>query len=263
MPTFPTGPTLNQAFNTTSGRFIWNGYTWAYQHPLGATGPTGPTGSTGSTGSVPTTPAYPGMVQAYVGTSLPSGWLWCDGTSVTSASYPALFNILTNSGTIFPYGGSGTTTSTPDLRSKLARGRSGNTITTNTVGANTGAGGTHTHTTVYNANTGNTSDAGTGHAAAGAYFDYTHGHYYSSGGPSANSSSRDGNAATYVLLPSSDHGHAGSSSHGTTGGGNAVGNHAHSNNAPGITNAIHGDESTHTHAVSEPGSVTVGYIIKT
>jgi hypothetical protein len=66
-----------------------------------------------------------GMIKAFAGRQAPTGWLLCAGTagtSITQASYPELFAVLTSNGTAYPYGGSGTTTYTPDLRGRAVHG---------------------------------------------------------------------------------------------------------------------------------------------
>jgi microcystin-dependent protein len=77
----------------------------------------------------PTVPAPTGMVVAYPSATPPSGWLLCDGTSITSTNYPALHAVLNGA-----YGGSGSTATLPDLRNKVP------------VGAGTGAGNNATGT---------------------------------------------------------------------------------------------------------------------
>ena len=66
------------------------------------------------------------MPFAGASTEVPAvGWLLClgsAGTAVTSSAYPDLFNVLTAFGTVYPYGGSGSTTYTPDLRGRTVMG---------------------------------------------------------------------------------------------------------------------------------------------
>lgn len=58
-----------------------------------------------------------GSVLMYVGTSAPTGYLFCDGTSYLTASYAALFAIIG-----YTYGGSGGNFNVPDFRTRLPRG---------------------------------------------------------------------------------------------------------------------------------------------
>lgn len=47
-----------------------------------------------------------GTIIPYAGVALPAGWLLCDGTQKTiTGTYQNLYNALTSSGTVFPYGG--------------------------------------------------------------------------------------------------------------------------------------------------------------
>jgi len=69
-----------------------------------------------------------GSIMPFAGASseVPAaGWLLCSGlsgTAVTLATYPDLFNVLTAYGTVYPHGGSGSTTYTPDLRGRTIIG---------------------------------------------------------------------------------------------------------------------------------------------
>ena len=82
-----------------------------------------------------------GMIQAFGGQLAPSGWLACDGTSYSSAAYPALFFSIG-----YTWGGSGAAFNVPDLRGTFLRGTG-----TNTTGASSGATGPAIGT--YNADT--------------------------------------------------------------------------------------------------------------
>lgn len=111
------------------------------------------------TGTAWVSPTPTGVVQAYSGDTAPSGWLMCAGTAgttVTQAAYPALWAVLTNNGATYPFGGSGTTTYTPDLRGRAPFGKdnmggttasritaAGSGITGTTLGA---SGGVEIHT---------------------------------------------------------------------------------------------------------------------
>ncbi len=75
-----------------------------------------------STGNFGLTP--PGVVVAYMGVTIPNGWLSCDGSTVTVTQYLGLFNAIG-----YTYGGSGASFSVPNLNGMFLRGRA--TDTTN------------------------------------------------------------------------------------------------------------------------------------
>lgn len=59
----------------------------------------------------------PGVIQMYGAASAPTGWLLCDGSSVSTTTYSALFAII---GTT--YGGSGANFTLPDFRGVFPKG---------------------------------------------------------------------------------------------------------------------------------------------
>ncbi len=59
-----------------------------------------------------------GTVSFYAGGTVPSGWLLCDGSSVSQATYPSLYSAI---GTT--YGGGGGNFNLPDLRGRVAVGK--------------------------------------------------------------------------------------------------------------------------------------------
>lgn len=61
-----------------------------------------------------------GVIQAYVGTSAPTGWLLCDGSQVSRETYSDLFAVI---GESFGQGDNSTTFHLPDLRGQFLRGR--------------------------------------------------------------------------------------------------------------------------------------------
>ena len=60
-----------------------------------------------------------GSVMAYMGTTAPTGWLLCDGSSVSRTTYAALFTIV---GTSSGSGNGSTTFNLPDMRGVFLRG---------------------------------------------------------------------------------------------------------------------------------------------
>ena len=60
-----------------------------------------------------------GSIQAYGGTTVPFGWLLCQGQAVSRATYAELFGVI---GTSFGTGDGSTTFNIPDLRGEFLRG---------------------------------------------------------------------------------------------------------------------------------------------
>lgn len=60
-----------------------------------------------------------GTIMAYGGTSAPEGWLFCDGTSVSTSIYNDLYGAIG-----YRYGGSGANFNLPDLQNRVPRGAS-------------------------------------------------------------------------------------------------------------------------------------------
>lgn len=89
-----------------------------------------------------------GTIAPYAGSTVPTGWLLCDGTAVSRSTYRTLFNVISTT-----YGvGNGTTTfNLPDLRQKFPMGKAASG-TGSTLGATGGTidhvhtGPSHTHT---------------------------------------------------------------------------------------------------------------------
>lgn len=63
-----------------------------------------------------------GSLQAYAGTTAPSGWLLCDGSQVSRTVYAALYAVTGNA---FGSGNGSTTFHLPDMRGRFPRGRDG------------------------------------------------------------------------------------------------------------------------------------------
>ena len=80
-----------------------------------------------------------GGITMYGGAVAPSGWLLCDGSSVSTVTYADLFAVL-----LYTFGGAGGSFSLPDLRQKFPLGKA----VSGTGATLGGSGGTidHTHT---------------------------------------------------------------------------------------------------------------------
>lgn len=107
-----------------------------------------------------------GSITQYGGSSAPTGWLLCDGTEVAIATYTALYNVLTSSGTVFPFGantnGSGGAGSThfrlPNFKGRVPVGLDSGQTEFDTMGE-TGGAKTHTLTIAEMPSHGHTQDA--------------------------------------------------------------------------------------------------------
>jgi microcystin-dependent protein len=95
-----------------------------------------------------------GMISIHAGSSAPTGWLLCDGTSHGSATYPSLFGVVG-----YTFGGSGASFNVPNLKGKVvvgidaaqaqfdSRGETGGQMTHQHAGSNSGGDGSHSHST--------------------------------------------------------------------------------------------------------------------
>lgn len=82
-----------------------------------------------------------GAVEMFAGSSIPTGWLECDGSAVSRTTYADLFTAI---GTTWGAGDGSTTFNLPDLRGRAPIGAgTGSGLTARTLG---GTGGNETHT---------------------------------------------------------------------------------------------------------------------
>lgn len=88
-----------------------------------------------------------GVLYPYAGSTAPSGYLLCDGSSVSTTTYSALFAVIG-----YTYGGSGGSFSLPDCRGRMPIGAGNEGVTGNNTARTRGAKGgdtrmpLHTHT---------------------------------------------------------------------------------------------------------------------
>lgn len=92
----------------------------------------------------PEPPMTPGMILPYAGTTVPAGFLPCDGSAVSRAAYPNLFGAI---GTTWGAGDGSTTFNVPDLRGRSPVGTSPGGLGTDRPSARALAatGGEETH----------------------------------------------------------------------------------------------------------------------
>jgi len=204
----------------------------------------------------------------YSGSSAPSGWLLCDGTSYATASYPDLFAAIG-----YTYGGSGANFNVPDMRGRFPLGKNGgaggsNRVTTATYATSNTLGGVggdqqitlgasqvpnHTHTNSASASTvGNHTHTGTA-SSGGAHThtrDFTT--YSNNGGGGSTSHVPVSSGGTELVNTRS----GGSHSH--TLSINSAGSHSHTITV--TINSTTGGGNPHDNV---PPFLVINYIIKT
>lgn len=221
-----------------------------------------------------------GSIVMFAGSTVPTGWLLCNGQSISTSTYATLYGVI---GTT--YGGSGGSFSVPNLQQRFPLGASGvlgttggasshsHSITTDTVAGHTHSvsgstdtQGSHAHGFSYSTSFTTSSAGGHSHSfttdAAGAHshsFDLQQ-HTHGVGSITVNCSTSDSNtytpsSDTGSYVATSSHGHTITlggttdgidSNHSTTTGG--VDGHTHT----GSTDSVGGH--THTGTVSGSGS---------
>ena len=77
------------------------------------------------TAAVAAAAAPPGVLQAYAGSTPPTGWLLCDGSAVSRTTYSELFSAI---GTTWGIGDNSTTFNLPDGRGAVLRGTGTGTV---------------------------------------------------------------------------------------------------------------------------------------
>lgn len=149
-----------------------------------------------------------GMSIDWWGSSLPTGWLWCDGSAVSRTTYAELFSAI---GTTYGTGDGSTTFNVPDARGRATFGKDNMggtaanrvTSTTSITGTTLGASGGAQTVTITQANlpavdlSGNTSTDG---AHSHTYGDFGNGAYgsgNSESGPQGNITSNTGSAGSH------------------------------------------------------------------
>ncbi len=199
-----------------------------------------------------------GVIRVFTGSTIPSGWLICNGSTISRMAFSDLFKVI---GTTFGSGNSNSTFTLPDMRGRLPIGAgTGTSLTARTLGSSLGAetvtlaeanmaSHTHTNNSAIATQTSNHVHTGTSGTVSA---DHTHG-WGRNVGSSGSYGLRDG---------------ANRSANGTPNMQNTGTGHAH-------TTTTGGQSASHTHSFSNsftgsgtpfgiiPPAVVVNFIIKT
>jgi microcystin-dependent protein len=132
---FPNSPTTGQIYTYLGNSWIWNGTGWDVPKA----------GSLNLENLVP-----PGTVTQFAGATAPTGYLLCQGQSLSTTTFGNLFNVIG-----YTYGGSGSSFLLPNLQNRVPVGKGPDTefdVLGETGGAKTvtlteAQMPSHTHTT--------------------------------------------------------------------------------------------------------------------
>ena len=100
-----------KAYNATTSQ-------WEYI-AVGGQGPIGLTGATGATGPIGPSGLPTGAITQFAGATAPTDFLLCQGQSVSTTTYAALFSVIG-----YTYGGSGANFLLPNLQNRIPVGQS-------------------------------------------------------------------------------------------------------------------------------------------
>ena len=85
------------------------------------------------------TETFTGQITFFTGSTPPTGWLWCDGSSYDTTLYYSLFGFLG-----YTYGGSGSTFNVPNCFGKVPYGADNTGVLTTTYSTTVSSGGNKT-----------------------------------------------------------------------------------------------------------------------
>lgn len=149
-----------------------------------------------------------GEISMYAGSSVPTGYLECDGAAVNRTTYASLYAIV---GTLFGVGDGSTTFNLPDMKGRVAVGYKSTDTDFDAVGEASGANTkdlSHTHTQSHTHTVSGTTAAlsGTAVADGGSFYStatsgHTHTFSDTSGEPSVTTTDSGGSATQSVLNP--------------------------------------------------------------
>jgi microcystin-dependent protein len=176
-----------------------------------------------------------GFIMPYAGASAPGGWLLCDGSAVSRATYNDLWTAI---GTDYGSGDGSTTFNVPDLVNRSVMGAGSTVARTTTAGALTDDVGSHTHTMP-------------SHTHTMAHVHDVGNHTHSVSIPSTTSTN---GAHTHTESPGSSPGAAGTGPYDI----DSAGNHSHTVTASGNTGNPTGAFDTDGSSASNTGSADPG-----
>ena len=104
---------------TASTAIAQTDFSWAGSYMADGSKPLGPAAVVEDT-PVPPYDALAGMISPWAGTSIPSGWLLCDGSAVSRTTYSPLFTVI---GTTYGAGDGSTTFNLPNLKGRVPFGQ--------------------------------------------------------------------------------------------------------------------------------------------
>lgn len=200
-----------------------------------------------------------GSLQAYAGSSAPSGWLLCDGSAVSRTTYARLYAAI---GTTWGAGNGSTTFNVPDLRGRTPIGAgTGSGLTARTLAGSGGAETvqldvttmpSHSHTF-----TGSSTDSqgSHGHSLSGSVGSGG-GHSHSVGNQTTRGDILAGGGTTTAANGGGSTGSDGGHTHSMSGSADSAGGHSHTSAG---SNASTGGGSAHENM---PPWRAVTYIVK-
>lgn len=199
-----------------------------------------------TTSFVPTTETPAGTIVMYAGSSVPSGWLLCNGASFLSGTYP---NLATAVGDIYTTH-SGTTYYLPNLVSKIPIGMTSGATASLTTSTSASDTFNHSHTSAYGTD--------------GASVDLTHNHNSNADGSHTHTMASDdkGNhshGGTTFSAGAHTHTYQTKLSGGTTNTGFSDSTHTHSSVASNATHTHNGANNSANHEHTSSGQTSLSH----
>lgn len=199
-----------------------------------------------------------GTIMLYAGATIPTGWLECNGQSISATTYPALSNLITTS-----YGGTLSNPNVPNLDAKYVRGAQNST---NTIGATSNSvtsGGAVSNEAYGNSGSPRTNNAYLAHTHGTDYENLEHAHNWGNAHGGTNPSNLAMGTGNVTNSSGQSHNHSTYVGGGTSNIVNALPNsywHFHGNTSDAGSNHEH--SLAHTHNTVSLTSQSFRYIIK-